>query len=86
MKSFVRSFMMIVILLIIGMVIFKVALVFKSINSGVPVYSVTVNSYGGYEEYLTKEFTKDEKTGCITFKDELGVKRIVCNEYTITEY
>jgi hypothetical protein len=61
-------------------------MVVNSINGGKKLYEVKVNSYNTYESYLTNEFTKDKETGCITFKDEIGIKRIVCNNYTITEF
>jgi len=38
------------------------------------------------ETYTTREYTRDKESGCIIFKDEIGIKHVVCNNYTITEY
>ena len=71
---------------IVGMFILRGTLIVRSLKSKERVYEVVVNSYNGAQSYLTNEYTKDKETGCITFKDEVGIKRIVCNSYTITEY
>lgn len=84
--SFFRGFAITIVILIVALFLFRGALVYNAVVGGKLVYQITVNSYNGPEEYITNEFTKDEKTGCITFKDELGIKRIVCNQYTITQF
>ncbi|MEN6292319.1 MAG: hypothetical protein ABFD07_09955 [Methanobacterium sp.] len=50
------------------------------------IYQIDVNSYNSVESYTTTDYTKDEKSGCIKFKDEFGLKHTVCNNYSITEY
>jgi len=75
-----------VITVFIGLILLRGAMVVNSMKSGNKLYEITVNSFNTHESYLTNEFTKDKETGCITFKDEIGIKRIVCNNYTITEY
>lgn len=64
----------------------KFVFIAKGMNSDGKVYEITVNSYDGPESYFAKGYEKDTETGCIKFKDEFGIKRIVCNNYTITEY
>jgi hypothetical protein len=84
-KIFNRIFIVMVIL-VIAMLVFRGALIFKSFTGNETIYQVNVNRYNDIETYLTNKYEKDEKTGCIKFKDEFGIKRIVCNNYTITEY
>lgn len=86
MFKFVRGFIVGVFIIIIAAFVVKGILVYNAVKSGKVIYQVDVNSFNGGESYLTKEYTKDEKTGCITFKDEIGIKRVVCNNYTISEY
>lgn len=84
--SLMRGFIVLVFIFIIGMIGFKAYLVIDAKKSDKQIYEIHVNNFQNPESYLTKEFIKDEKTGCISFKDELGIKRIVCNNYTITQY
>ena len=55
-------------------------------KEGKIVYEIQVNSFNGPESYMTNSYTRDETSGCIKFQDEFGVKHIVCNNYTISEY
>lgn len=59
---------------------------YRSLSGGEKMYEITVNNYQTPESYLTSKYEKDAESGCITFKDEFGFKKIVCNNYTITEY
>lgn len=86
MKNAHKLILGIIITIFISIVLLRGSMVVNSINGGKKLYEVKVNSYNTYESYLTNEFTKDKETGCITFKDEIGIKRIVCNNYTITEF
>lgn len=70
----------------IGTIIFRIALVTNAINSDTPMYEISVNSFNRVETYITTEYERDQGSGCIRFKDEFGIKHIVCNNYTITEY
>lgn len=73
-------------LVIVGLFGFRVMMVTKATKDGKKVYEISVNNFQHMESYITNEYTRDEKTGCITFKDEFGLKHVVCNNYTITEY
>jgi hypothetical protein len=59
-----------------------------AISSGKTVYVIDVNKFNEIETYYTTEYTVDEKTKCITFKNMIGFSKnkTVCNSYTITEY
>lgn len=84
--KFFKVIFVLVWILIIGMFIFKIALVSNAVNSDKPLYEISVNSFDGPESYLTTEYKRDQTSGCIKFKDEFGISRIVCNNYTITQY
>lgn len=84
--SFVRIFMTLVFILIIGTILFRGYLILDAKNNKKQIYEIQVNNFQRIESYFTTEYTKDEKTGCITFKDDLGIKHVVCNNYTISEY
>lgn len=86
MKGLVRGFFVLAVILIIGTIAFKGVMVTKGLSSGKPMYEISVNSYDSPESYITTEYERDQETGCIKFKDEFGIKRIVCKDYTITEY
>lgn len=86
MTLFSKIFFGVVLSLMVIIIAFKFVFVYNVKQDGKFIYQIDVNSYNGVETYTTTEFTKDEKTGCIVFKDEFGIKRIVCNNYTITEY
>ena len=84
--SLFKIFFVLVFLLIIGSILFRVNMYFNAKNSGKAIYEIHVNRLNESESYMTSEYTRDKETGCISFKDEFGIKRIVCNDYTITEY
>ena len=86
MFGFFRVFFILAFIGVIAMFVLRGTLVYNAMKGGKTMYQIEVNSFNQHETYLTSEFTKDEKTGCLTFKDELGIKRIVCNQYTITQY
>jgi hypothetical protein len=86
MFSFTKFFIIFVFIIIIGGIIYKGAMVVNAKNNNQTVYEIDVNTYNSVESYTTTEYTKDEKTGCIKFKDEFGLKHTVCNNYSITEY
>lgn len=54
--------------------------------NGKTLYQIDVNNFNSHESYITTDYTRDKETGCITFKDEFGLKHVVCNSYSITEY
>lgn len=85
MKYF-RLFFGLIVFIIIGTIVFRTYFILNSTKSNKKVYEIQVNNFNTHESYLTYEFTKDPQTNCISFKDEFGIKRIVCNNYTITEY
>ena len=73
-------------LAIIGAFIFKIGLVTDAKRNNKTIYEIEVNNYNNVESYTTTSYEKDKESGCIKFKDEFGMKHIVCNNYTITEY
>ena len=92
MDSFDRSFSLfkvmfvVVLIIIIGTFIFKIGLITDAKRNNKTIYQIEVNNYNNVESYTTTEYVKEEKTGCIRFKDEFGIKHVVCNNYSITEY
>lgn len=92
MNSFDRSFSLfkvmfvVVLIIIIGTFIFKVGLITDAKRNNKTIYQIEVNNFNNVESYTTTEYEKEEKTGCIKFKDEFGIKHVVCNNYSITEY
>ena len=92
MDSFDRSFSLfkvmfvVVLIIIIGTFIFKIGLITDATRNNKTIYQIEVNNYNNVESYTTTEYVKEEKTGCIRFKDEFGIKHVVCNNYSITEY
>ncbi len=72
--------------LVLALLFYKMSLFYDATKDGKPVYQIEVNSFNSYESYVTKSYTRNNATGCIEFIDELGFKRTVCNNYTITEY
>lgn len=71
---------------VITSIVIRIVMVSRAKGDNNVAYHIEVNSYGRYESYVTKNYTKDKTTGCIEFIDELGLKRTICNSYTITEY
>jgi ABC-type Na+ efflux pump permease subunit len=84
--GFVKFFIIFVFIIMIGGFIFKGAMVVNAKKNNQTIYQIDVNTYNAVESYTTTDYTRDEKTGCIKFKDEFGLKHTVCNNYSITEY
>ena len=84
--SLIKMIMVFTIIAVIALVGSRAYFIYRGIKSKETLYQVNVNNFQTMETYLTREYTRDEKSGCITFKDGFGIKRIVCNNYTITEY
>jgi hypothetical protein len=84
--SFFRIIFFVILFVIIGSFVFKSAMIYRSFNGGKKLYQVDVNSFNNVETYLTDSYVVDPNTKCLIFKDELGIKRTICNNYTITEY
>jgi hypothetical protein len=81
-----KLFFALIVVIILTLIGLRFAMVSKSLKNGKTVYEINVNTFDRSESYMTNEFTRDKETGCISFKDEFGIKRIVCNNYTITQY
>jgi len=84
--SFFKVMFVVVFIIIIGTFIFKIGLITDAKRNNKTVYQIEVNNFNNFESYTTTEYEKEEKTGCIKFKDEFGIKHVVCNNYSITEY
>ena len=84
--NFLKVFFVIMIAILIGGFIFKVGLITNAKKNDKTIYQIEVNNFNSHESYITTEYEKEENTGCIKFKDEFGIKHIVCNNYSITEY
>jgi hypothetical protein len=86
MSKFNKVFFVFIACLIIFAIGFKLTYTYESFKSGQNVYQIKVNTFDRHESYMTNFFVIDSTSGCIKFKDEFGIKRIVCNNYTITEF
>ena len=92
MDSFDRSFKFFkvifvgVIIGVIGTFIFKIGLITDAKRNNKTVYQIEVNNFNHIESYTTTDYVRDKESDCIKFKDEFGMKHVVCNNYTITEY
>lgn len=75
-----------IVCLIAAAFIMRIVLINNAVSEGKSVYEIKVNTFNEYETYITNKYVKDKESGCITFKDEFGFKRTVCNNYTITQY
>ena len=84
--GFFKGFFVVIFLIFIGLLIFKGVFISRAISSGKTLYQIDVNNYKDMETYITEKYIVDPNTKCVSFKDEMGIKRIVCNNYTITEY
>ena len=84
--SWIKMIMVFTIIAVIGLVGSRTYFIYRGIKSNKTLYQVNVNNFQTMEIYLTREYTRDEKSGCITFDDEFGIKHIVCNNYTISQY
>jgi hypothetical protein len=85
-SSLFKVVFLVVLIIIIGSFIFKIGLITDAKRNNKTVYQIEVNNFNNFESYTTTEYEKEEKTGCIKFKDEFGIKHVVCNNYSITEY
>jgi hypothetical protein len=85
-SSLFKVMFVVVFIIIIGTFIFKIGLITDAKRNNKTVYQIEVNNFNNFESYTTTEYEKEEKTGCIKFKDEFGIKHVVCNNYSITEY
>lgn len=85
MKS-IKFFMIGIFAIIVIGIMFKAYIIVDAKKSGKTIYEISVNSFNQNETYTTTEYTRDGESGCIIFKDEIGIKHVVCNNYTITEY
>lgn len=92
MDSFDRTFNLVKIFIffvfgfIIGGFIYRTYIVVDAKNNNKTIYEIEVNNFNVVESYTTTEYTRDDKSGCIKFKDEFGIKHTVCNNYSITEF
>lgn len=86
MFKIIRALIVFFFVIILALFILQGKLVLDAKNRGERVYRIEVNSFNGVETYMTNDYTKDKETGCISFKDMIGIKRVVCNQYTITQY
>ena len=85
-STIIKFFIGIVAVLIIASFVYKINFITDAKRTNKPVYEIEVNTYNHIEIYTTTEYIRDQSTGCIRFKDAFGIKRVVCNNYTITEY
>lgn len=81
-----KGIFVVIVVIILSMITLRIVVVTNAMKDGKTVYGINVNSFNSHESYITKEYTRDKMTGCVTFKDEFGITRVVCNNYTITEY
>jgi hypothetical protein len=86
MERTIKTFMIIIFLIFVALIGLKSTLIFNAKKDGKAIYEIDVNNFNKHEIYMTSEYTRDEQSGCIKFKDEFGIKHIVCNNYTISEY
>lgn len=84
--GFYKFMFALVFLVIIGSVLLKVGLITDAKRSNKTIYQIDVNNFNNFESYTTTEYDKDMNSGCIKFKDEFGIKHVICNNYSITEY
>jgi hypothetical protein len=81
-----KIFIILIMCIMVGMLVFKGVFITRALNTGKTLYQIDVNSFNGAQVYITEKYIVDPNTKCLSFKDEMGIKRIVCNNYTITEY
>lgn len=84
--SFFKVIFAVIVVLIIGTFIFKIGLITDAKRNNKAIYQIEVNNFNHIESYTTTEYVRDKESNCIKFKDEFGMKHVVCNNYTITEY
>jgi hypothetical protein len=83
---FFNVFFFLIVGIVVVSLLFRVYFVGSAIKMDKPLYEISVNKFGEVESYLTSKYHLDSTTNCITFKDELGIKRVVCGLYTISTY
>lgn len=81
-----KAVFVIAIIVIVASLVLKGTMIGRALQNGKTLYQIDVNKFNNIETYITTEYLVDPNTKCITFKDEMGLKRTVCNNYTITEY
>jgi hypothetical protein len=86
MEKLVKVLIGFFVLIFVGLIFLRINLVYNASKDGKKIYEIQVNNYKQVETYVTNEYVRDKETGCIKFKDEFGIKRVVCNNYTITEF
>jgi len=84
--GFVKVIMIVALVLIVIGSAFRGVLIGRALQNGNKIYQIEVDSFNGVETYIATEYMVDQKTNCITFKDAMGMRRTVCNKYTLTEY
>ena len=84
--KFFNAIFIFIVLIFIGTIVFKGYYFINAKNNNKKVYEIRVNNFNEIETYMTNDYTKEKESNCISFKDEIGIKRVVCNNYTITEY
>ena len=70
----------------VGLLVLKGVFITRALNADKTLYQIDANSFNGSQVYITEKYIVDPNTKCVSFKDEMGIKRTVCNNYTITEY
>ena len=86
MNSFIFFIIVIVFFAAIGSVFYAGWFVYKGKSENRIIYIIDVNNFNGRQTHVTYDYEKDETTGCISFKDEFGIKRTICNNYSITQF
>jgi len=71
---------------IIGIFVMNVLYIADTVSKGENIYQIDVKSYNSLENYTTKNYTIDSVNHCIKFTDIMGIKRVVCGDYSITQY
>lgn len=86
-SGFFKGIFVVAAIIVLGSFILKGTMIGRALQNGETIYTIDVdNSNGTMESYTTTKYSVDPNTKCITFKDEIGTKKTVCNKYTITEY
>ncbi len=72
--------------IVVALITFRASFIVNNIQKGEHVYYIEVNTFNQIETYVTTSYKLDSATRCLTFKDEFGFSKTVCNNYTITNY
>lgn len=81
-----KTFINLIFVIVFILIFYKIFLIVRAVGNSKPLYEINVNSYNQVETYITEKYIINPDTKCLSFKDEIGIKRTVCNNYTITEY